>query len=304
MAYLENDSPLKRFILKCIAPFERKFHFRLYFLNFNECYWAIPRWDQLTDRLWQNGSAMVGVEMNETQQLQRLEDFHRRFGSEFNALPRESTGNPTEYYTSNAMYGSVDGALLYWFIRDTRPKKMVEIGSGMSTMLSATALRKNAEEGHPGELTAIEPDPSPAIKAGFPGLTRLIPSLVQDVPLSLFESLEAGDILFIDSSHVLNIGGDVQYEFLEIIPRLKPGVLVHVHDIFFPVEYPKQLVKEGRFWDEQYLLQAFLAFNNSFEILWAGHFVHCKHPDALSRAISTYDPKSGGPGAFWMRRTR
>lgn len=304
MADLDTNSRLKRFILKCVAPFERKFHFRLYFLNCNEYYWAIPRRDQLVDRLWQNPSQLVGLELNEQQQLARLKDFHARFAAEYNALPRKATADPAQYYLDNTTYGTVDGTMLYCFVRDSRPKRIIEIGSGMSTRVSAATLLKNTADGHPGELIAIEPYPNPVIKAGFPGLSRLITSIVQDVPLATFESLDAGDILFIDSSHVLNIGSDVHYEFLEILPRLKPGVLVHVHDIFLPLEYPKKLVTEGRFWDEQYLLQAFLAFNNSFEVLWAGHFMHHKHPQALSDAIAAYDPNAGGPGGFWMRRTK
>jgi hypothetical protein len=173
--------------------------------------------------------------------------------------------------------------------------------------LSAAALLKNAAEepGHsPCDFTAIEPHPAPDIRAGFPGLTRLLERRAQDVPLETFGALGENDVLFIDSSHVLAIGSDVQYEFLEIIPRLRPGVLVHVHDIFLPAEYPKRWVVDGRFWDEQYLLQAFLAFNNSFEVLWAGHWMHLTHPEQLRAAFSTYDPAKAAPGSFWMRRVR
>ena len=116
---------------------------------------------------------------------------------------------------------------------------------------------------------------------------------------------ENHDILFIDSSHVLRIGGDVQYEYLEILPRLARGVIVHSHDIFLPAEYPRHWVlEEHKFWTEQYLLQAFLAFNDSFEVLWAGSYMHLKHPEKLEEAFSSYKRERTLPGSFWMRKVK
>jgi len=119
-----------------------------------------------------------------------------------------------------------------------------------------------------------------------------------------FGKLKENDILFIDSSHVLKIGSDVQYEYLDILPRLSKGVIVHVHDIFLPAEYPKEWVlKDYIFWTEQYLLQAFLAFNDSFEVLWAGHYMHLKYPNKLEDAFS-YKRDERLPGSFWMRKIK
>jgi hypothetical protein len=102
---------------------------------------------------------------------------------------------------------------------------------------------------------------------------------------------------------VLRIGSDVQYEYLEVIPRLKPGVLVHAHDIFLPAHYPEDWVKrEQRFWNEQYLLQSFLAFNSAFEVLWSGSFMHLTHSEILDRAFEIYEPSHRSPGSFWFRR--
>jgi hypothetical protein len=115
--------------------------------------------------------------------------------------------------------------------------------------------------------------------------------------------LRANDILFIDSSHVLKIGSDVHYLFLHILPRLNPGVIVHIHDIFLPAEYPKDWVMDHlRFYNEQYLLQAFLTYNSAFEILWAGAYMHLKHPDQLRDAIKSYASNYHCPGSVWMRR--
>jgi len=146
------------------------------------------------------------------------------------------------------------------------------------------------ENENSAELIAIEPYPNEVLRRGFPGLSRLIPRKVEEVDLSQFDELKQNDILFIDSSHVLRIGNDVQYEYLEVLPRINKGIIIHIHDIFLPMEYPKNWVlKMHRFWSEQYLLQAFLAFNSAFEILWAGSYMHLRHPDQLEKAFSSYN---------------
>jgi hypothetical protein len=144
------------------------------------------------------------------------------------------------------------------------------------------------------------------LRAGFPGLTRLIPQMVQEVPLALFEELAENDILFIDSSHVVRTGSDVLYEYLEILPRLKKGVLVHIHDIFLPGEYPRPWVRDlNRYWTEQYLLQAFLAFNDSFEILLPTAYLHAHAPEVLEESFRDIQRDDGWIYSnFWMRKIR
>jgi predicted O-methyltransferase YrrM len=186
-------------------------------------------------------------------------------------------------------------------IRHFKPRRMIEVGSGMSTLLAAEAIRKNEVEGYSCSFTAIEPYPRQFLRHGVPGLTELLEAKVQSVPIERFCALEANDIVFIDSSHVVKIGGDVVYEFLELLPRLKPGVIVHYHDIFLPAEYPSWVLDDRRFWTEQYLLQAFLAFNSAFEVLMAGSFLHIHHSADLKAAFSSYDPANVWPGSFWMR---
>jgi hypothetical protein len=151
---------------------------------------------------------------------------------------------------------------------------------------------------------AIEPYPNAVLSAGVPGVQlRAVP--LEAVPLQDFAALGENDILFIDSTHVLRIGGDVQYEILELLPRLRPGVNVHVHDIFLPAEYPRRWVMEHRrFWTEQYVLQAFLAFNDAFRITWGSGFMHLRHPDLLAEAFPSYRRPEIGPGSLWMRRVR
>jgi hypothetical protein len=173
-------------------------------------------------------------------------------------------------------------------------------------MLAAQGLLDNQKGGGPqGQLVAFEPSPAANLRRGFPGLSKLVANKVEDIPQTVFQELGHGDILFLDSSHVVRIGGDVQYEFLEILPNLKPGVVVHVHDIFLPAEYPKKLIlRQRRFFSEQYLLQAFLTFNNQFEVLWASSFMHLNHPDLLEKAFNSYKRDSRWPGSFWIRRIR
>lgn len=181
---------------------------------------------------------------------------------------------------------------------------MIEIGSGVSTRVAAHALEKNrAADGIQSQFTAIEPYPDANLRAGFPGLSELKQSFVQDIPFTTFQTLQENDILFIDSSHVLKIGSDVQYEYLEVLPRINPGVVIHIHDVFFPFEYRRDWAMErGVFWNEQYLLQAFLTYNAQFEVLLGNSCLHHLHPDAMKRTFSQYDAKTHQPGSFWMRR--
>lgn len=126
---------------------------------------------------------------------------------------------------------------------------------------------------------------------GVAGITRLVKQKVEDVDLAFFDAFEENDLLFIDSSHVSKAGSDVNYLFFEVLPRLKPGVVVHIHDIFLPDEYPKVwVIDQGRNWNEQYLLRAFLQFNREWEILWAAHFMGTRHTMAVQQ---TFPRRSG-----------
>jgi predicted O-methyltransferase YrrM len=287
---------------RLFSVFER----RGYHITPNHFYQPIPDTGTLPPSLWIKSSELVGVELREAEQLALLERFAGKYRAEYEALPRTPTAVPHEFYLRNDAFGTVDAEVLYCMVREYAPRRLFEIGSGFSTRLSAQACRVNAERlGVACELVAFEPYPGEVLRAGFPGLTRLEPVKAQDIPLSEFERLEANDILFIDSSHVLKVGSDVQVELLEILPRLRPGVVVHFHDIFLPAEYPKPWILEYRlFWTEQYALQAFLTFNDRFEVLWGGSFMHLKHPERLREAFPSYREAAGWPGSFWIRRVR
>jgi len=182
-------------------------------------------------------------------------------------------------------------------IRHFQPRLIIEVGSGFSSLVAAEAIAKNKNSA----LICIEPFPLDFLRQGFRGLHSLIEKKAEDIELDFFSQLESGDILFIDSSHTVKIGGDVNYLFLEVLPRLKPGVIVHVHDIFLPFDYRRDWVMdELRFWSEQYLLQAFLSFNSEFEVLMANAYLAHRWMGEL-KATFTNSPWWGG-GSFWMRR--
>ncbi|MGC1385433.1 MAG: class I SAM-dependent methyltransferase [Candidatus Acidiferrales bacterium] len=243
--------------------------------------------------------------MRDEDQIALLNGFCAKYKREFDRFC-DVERQDSSYRLSNSAFGPVDAEILYSTVRHFRPRNIVEIGSGNSTLLFAEALEKNrTETGQACELTAIEPYPNQTLITGFPGLTKLLRVPVQRVALTEFERLVANDILFIDSSHVLKTGSDVQYEFLEILPRLQCGVLVHIHDIFLPNEYPRAwVVDELRFWNEQYILQAFLSFNSAFEVLWAGSYMNTNHPELLRTAFASYGDGKRVPGSFWIRKVR
>jgi predicted O-methyltransferase YrrM len=267
-------------------------------------YEPIPDTRLLDPNLWEGAREMPGIDLRVDEQLALLERFAARYREEYERFPLEPTGRPHEYFDNNGQFASADAEILHCMIRDCRPRRVVEVGSGFSTLVTAAALLRNAgEDGRQGELICIEPYPNETLRAGFPGLTRLVAAPVQAVPLAFFEELEAGDVLFIDSSHVVTIGSDTTREILDILPRLEPGVLVHFHDIFFPVEYPRNWVlDEHRFWNEQYLLEAFLSFNERFEILYAGSYLHVFQPEKLIAFTRLYRPSARWTASLWIRR--
>jgi predicted O-methyltransferase YrrM len=263
----------------------------------------MPNTSRLPEGTWSALSELPGLDMLEAEQLELLTLFESRFKEEYASLPRGRQPDPDVYYVDNPKFGAVDGEILYCMIRHLKPRRFLEMGSGYSTLLAAQASAKNLAEDASltAELVANDPHPSRLVER-LPSFVRLEKRRAQDVPLSEFESLGGNDILFIDSTHVLKIGSDVQYEILEVLPRLAEGVVVHVHDVFFPAEYPRSWVKRSHwFFNEQYFVRAFLAFNEAFEVLWASNYMSLRHPDRLAEAVPSYE-RGGMPGSLWMRR--
>ena len=183
-------------------------------------------------------------------------------------------------------------------VRHFQPRLIIEVGSGFSSLALGRAAAKNKTSA----LICIDPFPGELPRNGsIPALQSLIETKVQELDVDFFSQLDSGDILFIDSSHTVKIGGDVNYLFLEVLPRLKPGVIVHVHDVFLPFEYRCDWVlDEFRFWTEQYLLRAFLTFNSEFEVLMADNYLLHYYQEDLKAAFSALLCWKGG--SFWMRR--
>jgi predicted O-methyltransferase YrrM len=267
-------------------------------------YQPIPDTRGLPLSLWNCVSDLPGVDMRDEQQTELLSEIEAKFKDEYGGISTGASTQEFQFYLGNIAFEAVDAEMLYGLIRLLKPRRMYEIGSGFSTLLAGDALRRNRVDGYSCHFIGIEPYPSADLETRLPSDVELWRVPVQQVPLKEFESLCENDILFIDSSHVCKIGSDVQFIFLEVLPRLRPGVVVHVHDIFMPAEYPKQWVLDWhRFWNEQYLLQMFLSFNPMFEVIWSGQWMHINHRELLTNAFPSYQ-HGVSPASFWFRRTR
>lgn len=284
-------------------------------------YWPIPDLEALAGKDWTASALSSAVDLGLPRQVQFLEQNLLRFAHEWN-FPESPSREAERFHFNNGYFERVDAEIAYSIVRHFQPAKIIEVGSGNTTKLLAEALSRNEQEGHPGELISIEPHPMPILTRGFHGLSRLIAEPVQNVPLDLFQSLDRHDILFLDSSHVVSLGSDVVHEFLHILPLLKSGVVIHLHDIFMPYDYPEKFVMTNLcFWAEQYLLEAFLAYNRDFTVLWSSSAMQLFHRDTLERQFPawidsykrmppsiqvfspTLDGKNVWPCSFWMQKT-
>jgi hypothetical protein len=194
-------------------------------------------------------------------------------------------------------------SLLHYMIRYYQPRRIIEAGSGFSSRIINAAVARNRAEGHPCAYRIIDPYPSELTKS-LPNLADIMVCKIEETSEALFSELESGDILFVDSGHVAKIGADVNFLILDILPLLKPGVVIHFHDIPMPLEYPRVYYTNPAFrmlWTESYLLQAFLACNDEFEILCAGSYLATHYPEEWDSFFPA-DPKRSSTESFWMRR--
>lgn len=302
----ERPDEIVKAITRVVSPFMQGSNYQKYFRLFEaegihltpvHFYVPIPDTRTLGDALFKSESKLPGIAMNDKAQIDLLTKQFPEFREEYNRIPYDATGDPFAYYFNNEFFSGIDACVLYCMVRHFRPNLIVEVGSGFSTLLSAQAARKNGNT----EIISIEPYPSEVLRKGFPGLTQLLTNRVQDTDLSLFERLGPSDILFIDSSHIVQIGSDVNFLLLEVLPRLRPGVIVHIHDIYLPAAGRRDWVMDGiRFWNEQYLLQAFLIMNKDFDVLFANHYLAGRYSDDLKTTFPQSPYWDGG--SFWIRR--
>lgn len=251
------------------------------------------------EQIWHGRDEMPGIVWNAENQLDLLNIF-RIYTADINYPVKKSAGE-VGYHYDNDQFPVLDAEVLYCMLCYFKPKHMIEIGSGFSSLITADVNRRILK----GELnfTCVEPYPRQFLVDGVPGITRLVQSKVENLDLNFFSVLEAGDMLFIDSSHVAKTGSDVNYLFFEIIPRLKKGVLIHAHDIFLPDEYSKKwVIDEARGWNEQYLLRAFLQFNSSFEVIWGANYMATRYAKQVEAVFPRF-PALGGGGSIWIRKT-
>lgn len=250
------------------------------------------------NKIWSsNGNDVEGISLNvDTQKslLKELELFYSALP--FAAQKKEGL----RYYFENEYYSYTDGIILYGIMRKANPRKIIEIGSGYSSalMLDVNTLFFNNSI----QLTFVEPYPDrlySLINDQDRISAKVLVQDVQDLGSTHFDILEENDILFIDSSHISKTGSDVNYLLFEVLPRLKSGVWIHFHDIFYPFEYPKEWVYEGRNWNEDYIVRAFLMYNSSFQIKLFSHYLHFHHPDAFSNMPLCY--KNHG-GNLWLQK--
>lgn len=241
---------------------------------------------------------LPGIDFNEKAQAELLKEFH--YSEELSCIPFHQE-EPYAYYYDNPNYGVGDGEILYSMIRRFKPRTVLEIGSGYSTLIANMAIKKNEDEGVSCSHVCIEPYEMPWLeKTGV----KVIREKLEDVGKDIFDTLHENDILFIDSSHIIRPQGDVIVEYLEILPLLQKGVIIHIHDIFTPKDYPKEWI-EGfvRLWNEQYLLEAFLSHNEKFEIILANNYMKHHHFSLLSQKcpwLAKYPEVE--PGGFWIMR--
>jgi hypothetical protein len=193
-------------------------------------------------------------------------------------------------------YGPIESQVLHCFIRKWKPSRIIEIGSGVSTMCMLHAARMSHEEGTSlPEITCIEPFPSAALRR-LKADVRLIPELCQTIPPPVFAGLSSGDLLFVDSSHAVKVGSEVIRIYLEIIPTLEPGVLIHIHDICLPYLYPRDALLKPFAWQETALLLALLINNDRLKVLSCLSALHYAWPKELKQLLSDYEAADGFRG--------
>ena len=252
-------------------------------------YSNIPDTRNFTPELYKKESNLSGIELNEKGQLSLLANFSEKYKDEYSDFSFTIKNNRQDFYFGNGAFETVDAEILYCMVRDNKPMRIIEIGSGYSTLVTAKAIRKNIEEdpNYNCELICIEPYPKEWLR-NILEVTKIIQSFVETLPLETFNILKKNDILFIDSSHAVKAYNDVCFEYLDLLPNLNKGVIIHIHDILLPNYNSKDWFDMKVFWTEQFLLQAFLVFNKEFEVLWAGNFMHLRHSIELTESIPSY----------------
>lgn len=241
---------------------------------------------------------LPGLDMNEKGQLATLASL----APYYQELPFGETAQPgLRYFYQNPAYSYTDGIFLYCLLRHLRPGRVIEVGSGYSSCVTLDANERYFQ--NQINCTFIEPYPEllhSLLKPGDRERIEILPLPLQRVPVDRFRALAAGDILFIDSTHVSKVHSDVNYLLFEILPVLAPGVYIHFHDVFYPFEYPAEWIYEGRAWNEDYLLRAFLLFNPVFRVELFSTFLGRFHAEFFRQNMPLCQRNFGGN--LWLSK--
>lgn len=235
---------------------------------------------------WTKKSEMRGISVDLDQQAQTMSAMVKPYFDEYRENRAYKEGVEGAFGPG---FGRVEAMALHGVLRSLKPNRIIEVGSGISTYCMLAALEKNALEGRPGQIACIEPYPSSWLKGAD---VSLVQKEVQEVDANIVEDLDSGDLLFIDSTHTVQVDGDVNRIILELLPRLKSGVVVHFHDIYFPYDFNRDVLRSFNHWLETAMLHAFLIGNRRFEILFCLSQLHYERSDALRECFPDYEPKA------------
>jgi len=254
---------------------------------------------RMEDRIWPVNPRVLGIELHDEDHRRLLEEEFPKYSPGFNyPLENAFLSNTYDYFLNNSQYAGLDAMTLFCMLQMLRPKRLMELGCGYSTLLAADVKRRFLNDSL--TISCVEPYPQDFLKQGVPGVDDLFQQKIEDLPVDIFSTLEAGDFLFIDTSHVSKTGSDVNHIYFEILPRLSPGVIIHIHDIFLPGDYPKSwAIDEGRNWNEQYLVRALLMYSSAFEVMFCCYNAYLKFPDLIKRL---FNGALYGGGSLWIRK--
>jgi hypothetical protein len=252
-------------------------------LSYNHYYSVIPDLNHLPQNLWDGQGYSRAWSEIKADDYRPLLNRILNYVAEIAETPsRAETG----FFWDNPMFPPLDAIAYYGIIRDIKPSKVLEIGSGYSTHLAVRALEQNGQ----GTVTCVEPFPEPFLLELKRDILSIDSSTVQDAPLSIFESLRSGDVLFIDTSHTIKTGSDVNYILFEVLPRLASGVWIHIHDFFAPFEYPKHWFDDiGIIWNEQYAILAFLMNNDRYKVVLPNYLASVESETVLAERLAGLD---------------
>ncbi len=263
-------------------------------------YSPIPRMDEVladADRIWSFPDRVPGIDHRPDEQRRTIEQIGEALGGD--DLPDDPAPD-RRYYARNVAFGIGDATMLHGMLRLLRPRQIVEIGSGYSSALILDTIERHLPE---TTVTFVEPYTDllrSLMRPGDDAHSTILETRAQDLNVEVVRELERDDVLFIDSTHVVRTASDVCRIVLDLLPEVRPGVVVHIHDMFWPFELPRHWVEEGRQWAECYLVRAFLTSNRDWQILLMNDYVGRYEGELLQRVLPRFLGNPGG--SLWLRR--